>query len=135
MNPAEISQALARLLATKADLVVGHRIVNAAKQPKLRRLASLVFRFVAQRLVPTSATDTQCALKLFRGPVAKDLFDALSTTGFAFDVELLRRADQAGLRIEDVPVAWQHQPGSQVNTITDSVRMIREILAVRRMLD
>lgn len=134
LDPAEISQALARLLATNADLVVGHRIVDAAQQPKLRRLASLVFRSVARRLVPTSATDTQCALKLFRAPVAKDLFEALSTTGFAFDVELLRRADQAGLRIEDVPVAWQHQPGSRVNTVTDSVRMLREILAIRRSI-
>lgn len=134
LDPAEISRALARLVATNADLVVGHRIVDNARQPKVRRIASLTFRSIARHLVPTTAKDTQCAMKLFRGPVAKELFSALDTTGFAFDVELLRRADLAGLRIEDVPVAWEHQPGSRLNTVTDSLRMLRQILEIRRAL-
>lgn len=134
LDPAEVSQALARLVTTQADIVVGHRIIDRAHQPKLRRIASLTFRSIARRLVPTTAADTQCAMKLFRGPVAKDLFFELATTGFAFDVELLRRADLAGLRIEDVPVAWQHQSGSRLNAVTDSVRMLREIFAIRRSL-
>lgn len=134
LDPAEISRALARLVATNADLVVGHRIVDNARQPKVRRFASLTFRSIARHLVPTTATDTQCAMKLFRAPVAKALFAALDTTGFAFDVELLRRADIAGMRIEDVPVAWQHQAGSRLNTVTDSFRMLREIIAIRQSL-
>jgi dolichyl-phosphate beta-glucosyltransferase len=134
LDPAVISGALARLVSTSADLVIGHRVVDAKHQPKLRRVASLVFGRIARRLVPTTATDTQCAMKLFRGPVAKDLFFELVTTGFAFDVELLRRADRAGLRIEDIPVAWQHQPGSQLNTVTDSLRMLRQILVIRRLV-
>ena len=134
LDPTAISKALARLVTTQADLVVGHRIVDGAHQPKFRRVASLVFRRIGHRLVPTRAADTQCAMKLFRGPVAKDLFVDLTTTGFAFDVEILRRADKCNLRLEEVAVAWEHQPGSRLNTVTASVRMLREIFAIRRAL-
>ena len=84
--------------------------------------------------MPTDARDTQCAMKVFRGPVALELFAPLATMGFAFDVEILARARRSGYLVDEVPVRWQHQPGSRLNTGTAGVAMVREVLAVRRSL-
>ena len=70
--------------------------------------------------------DTQCGFKLFRGPVAHDLFSRMRIRGFSFDVEVLMMAQRRGYRIAEVPVNWTHQPGSKVNLVTDSARMLRD---------
>lgn len=131
LDPAVVSQALAVLTTTGADLVVGRRIVDPTAQPTIQRLGSAVFRKLAKILVPTGTRDTQCAMKIFRSQVAATLFGELRTDGFSFDVEILRRAATHGYRVEGVLVAWQHQPGSKRNTLTDSARMLRQLFAIR----
>lgn len=134
LNPSEVLTALSRLELAGADALVGDRVVEAEKQPKLRRVASLVFRRVAASLVPTGVKDSQCAMKLFRSEVAKQVFGPLETTGFAFDVEVLGRLRKGNYTVAETPVLWEHQPGSQINAATDAVRMIRELLNIRRVL-
>ena len=75
--------------------------------------------------------DTQCGFKLFRGPVAHDLFSRMRMRGFSFDVELLMMAQRRGYRIAEVPVNWTHQPGSKVNLVTDSALMARDLFVIR----
>ena len=58
--------------------------------------------------------------------------EAARIDGFGFDVELLFLAEQAHLRIREVPVRWNHYDGSKVRVVRDSWRMLREILSVRR---
>ena len=134
LSPSEVLTALARLELTRADALVGERVVNAEKQPKLRRIASLVFRKIATSLVPTGVNDSQCAMKIFRSSVAEDVFGALQTTGFAFDVEVLARLKLGDFVVAESAVLWEHQPGSKVNATSDSVKMLREVLAIRKML-
>ena len=51
--------------------------------------------------------------------------------GFAFDVELLYLAQRASLRLREIPVRWNHHEGSKVHFVRDSLRMLREIVALR----
>ena len=134
LDPAELLTAVARMRLSNADVLVGERIVDLYKQPKLRRAASLVFRRVATSMVPTGVQDSQCAMKLFRSDVAISVFGPLVTNGFAFDVEILARLKLDRYAVRECPVLWQHQPGSQIATGVDGFKMLRELIAIRGVL-
>jgi hypothetical protein len=75
--------------------------------------------------------DTQCGFKAFRLDVCRPILEAARIDGFAFDVELLFLAHRAGLRIREIPVRWNHAEGSKVSFLRDSLRMLREVIALR----
>ena len=132
LDPLEIRRALNRLHLTRGDIVVGERVVDPATQPRLRRIASVVFRRLTESVAPTGVRDPQCALKIFRRDVAIALFEALDTKGYAFDVEVLLRARAAGYSIDEMAVRWTHQPGSKVRPVRDSLRMMVEVRRIGR---
>ena len=85
-----------------------------SSQPPLRRLAGRLFVLVRRLVAVPEFHDTQCPLKGFRRQAAQRLFAAQRLSGWAFDVELLYLAKRWGLRVEEVPVRWDHVAGSHV---------------------
>jgi hypothetical protein len=75
--------------------------------------------------------DTQCGFKAFRMDVARPIIEQACIDGFGFDVELLYLARKAGLRLLERPVCWDHNEGSKVHIIRDSLRMFAEIVPLR----
>jgi dolichyl-phosphate beta-glucosyltransferase len=134
LDPQVVLDALERLRSTQADALVGTRVFAAGHKPILRQVASTVFRRLAIRIAPTGVDDTQCACKVFTANAAHVGFDMLSTTGYAFDVEVLLRLRRAGLRIEQMEVPWEHQAGSKISTARHAVQMTRELLRIRRVV-
>jgi dolichyl-phosphate beta-glucosyltransferase len=84
------------------------------------------------RLGVRGVADSQCGFKLFTAAAAQRLFGALQTDGYAFDVELLLRAQKAGYRVAEVAVSWADQPGSKVGVLTSGPGMLLQILRARR---
>jgi dolichyl-phosphate beta-glucosyltransferase len=134
LDPVVLDEAIEVMRRSKADIVIGERVVDSAHQPKLRRLVSVAFRYMTAKVAPTGARDTQCACKLFSHAAALAVFEPLRTTGFAFDVEILLRARKIGLTVEQFPLRWQHTAGSRVNPVTDAVRMALDVIRIRRFL-
>ena len=118
-----------------ADLALGSRARPdgaVVRHTRLhRRLVGNVFNLIVRGLGVWDVADTQCGFKLFRGPVADDLFAALRTEGYGFDVELLLLARHRGYRIVEVPINWADQPGSKVGVLRHGPGMLREILVAR----
>jgi dolichyl-phosphate beta-glucosyltransferase len=118
-----------------ADVAIGSRALHGAgvrvDARLYRRLIGRIFHRLVETLTVKGVRDTQCGFKLFRGPVAQDLFSRMRMRGFSFDVELLMMAQRRGYRIAEVPVNWTHQPGSKVNLVTDSARMARDLFVIR----
>src|SRR5579884_4141661 len=75
--------------------------------------------------------DTQRGFKLFRGPVARQLFAQLHTTGFAFDVKVPYLARRSGHRVREVPVRWINSPSSRVSPLRDARAMALDLLRIR----
>jgi dolichyl-phosphate beta-glucosyltransferase len=74
---------------------------------------------------------TQCGFQAFSMQSCRPIIEAAKIIGFGFDVELLVLAHRAGLRLEEIPVRWNHHEGSKVRFVPDSVRMLREVLSLR----
>jgi dolichyl-phosphate beta-glucosyltransferase len=114
----EVGRVLERLEAG-VDVAVGTRLHPGGQdmrssQPPLRRLAGRLFVLVRRLVAVSEFHDTQCPLKGFRRQAAHRLFAAQRLSGWAFDVELLYLAKRWDLRVEEVPVRWDHIAGSHV---------------------
>ena len=117
------------------DLAFGSRALDrkliGVHQPWRREQAGRVFNLVVRLATGMPFWDTQCGFKAFRLDVCRPILEEARVRGFAFDVELLFLAYRGGLRLREVPVCWNHAEGSKVRVIHDSLRMLREVIALR----
>jgi dolichyl-phosphate beta-glucosyltransferase len=116
-TPAEAITPAVRHLQDGWPVVIGSRHIEGARlvQPQslTRRAGGRGFRLLARHLGGTDTiADTQCGFKFFEGGVARHLFSEVTSSGFAFDVEVLARAQQRGYAIKELPVEWTDRDGS-----------------------
>lgn len=118
------------------DIAFGSRSLDRSlighHQPWRREQGGRVFNLLVRVATGLPFWDTQCGFKAFRLDVCRPILEAARIAGFAFDVELLYLAQRAGLRLREVPVRWNHHEGSKVQFVQDSLRMSREVMALRR---
>jgi len=69
-----------------------------------RKLMGKVFNYIVRKKIGITIYDTQCGFKLFRKKSIKVLYNNLKELGFAFDVEILYKANKRGLKIKEVGV-------------------------------
>ncbi|OFV82432.1 MAG: hypothetical protein A2Y78_08165 [Acidobacteria bacterium RBG_13_68_16] len=126
---------LGALVASGAALAVGSRGVKreliVRRQPLPRDTLGRLFNLGLRVLGLTSLRDTQCGFKLLEGQLARRLAGELRLDGFAFDVELLARAQRSGVTIAEVPVRWYHMESSRVRPLRHGMQMLRDALRIR----
>jgi len=124
-------------IAKGADIAIGSRALQsgetAVKTVWYRKFIGRTFATLVNILIVPGIADTQCGFKLFKGDVAKNLFQHQRSERFSFDVELLFLARRNGLTITEVPVNWTNAPGSKVNLVKDSLEMFYDIIRFRLM--
>jgi len=131
----EIPKLVGPIANTDADVAFGSRALDrrliGVHQPWRREQAGRVFNLIVRFATGMPFWDTQCGFKAFRLDVCRPILEKARITGFAFDVELLFLAYRAGLRLREVPVRWNHAEGSKVRVVHDSLKMLREVIALR----
>jgi dolichyl-phosphate beta-glucosyltransferase len=90
-----------------------------------------VFNLLVQVMAVPGIQDTQCGFKAFTRQCAQDIFRRQRIVGFGFDVEVLYLARRLGYGIKEVPVTWEYAASSRVDPVKDTIRMFRDVLAVR----
>ena len=119
----------------EVDIAFGSRALDRGligiHQPWRREQGGRVFNLLVRVATGLPFWDTQCGFKAFQLDVCRPILEAAHVNGFAFDVELLFLADRARLRIREIPVRWNHAEGSKVSFFRDSLRMLREVIAMR----
>lgn len=134
----DIVACLAAVESDEADVVVGTRAHALSQITKpgsaARKMSGWGYNTVLRGLGLTSLRDTQCGLKGFTRDAAEALFSDLSTPGFAFDIEILARAERLGLRLHELPVTWSHVEASRVRIARDAPRMLLDAVRIRRVL-
>jgi dolichyl-phosphate beta-glucosyltransferase len=129
-TPLEELGKLAAALGEGADIAIGSRAVEGAvveRGPVHRKLTGSVFSSAVRLLTGVKVRDTQNGFKLLPSDAAKRLFAEQLCPGFAFDVELLLRAEMEALRIAEVPVLYIHDSRSRVQVASASPQMLKDV--------
>jgi dolichyl-phosphate beta-glucosyltransferase len=133
VHPKEFLTFLPHLNET--DILIGSRRVSGAKivirQPLYRVWLGQTFNFIVRRYLDIPFTDTQCGFKVFTKEAAQRVFSDLRSKGWVFDVEILLRAQQQGLRIKELPIEWRNGRDSRVR-LSDARQILSELHLVRK---
>jgi dolichyl-phosphate beta-glucosyltransferase len=141
MNDADGSSPISEVLRLRdamlngADIVIGsrakpdpHRVVKALAY---RTYMGNTFNGIVQWLLLPGLHDTQCGFKLFKRPVAHDVFSCSRIDGFAFDVEVLFIARRRNYKIVEIAIDWTNVNGSKVNVLVDSAKMLLQVIKIK----
>lgn len=131
-------ESLTDLLATaeRSDLVAGTRTAAGSRfvrpQPIVRRLGGRAFVAAAALLGFRQVSDPQCGVKVLRRETMGPVVERCRCDRFAFDIELVTLAAEAGLSVTERPVVWIHVDGSTVRPLRDAAITLRELVSLRR---
>jgi len=133
-SPIEEVDKLLEALKKGADVAIGSRAKDdpevVVKAQLHRKYIGNTFNLIVQKLLLPGIQDTQCGFKLFKRDVAQDIFSVARLNGYAFDVELLYIARLRNYVIAEMAINWTNAEGSKVNVLTDSPRMLLEVLRI-----
>jgi dolichol-phosphate mannosyltransferase len=123
-DPADVPRLVA---ATRgADVVIGSRYVaggGVRNWGAVRRAVSRAGCLYAQAILGFGVRDSTSGFKVFRRAVLETIdLDAISSKGYAFQIENVYRAIRAGFRVVEVPITF-------VDRETGSSKMSRAIVA------
>lgn len=129
-TPLEELPNLTAAICAGADIAIGSRAVAGAvveRGPLHRKVTGSIFNGAVRLLTGLRLRDTQNGFKLFPTEAAKRMLAQQTCPGFAFDVELLMRADRDGLAIAEVPILYLHDERSSVRVASASLEMLKDV--------
>jgi glycosyltransferase involved in cell wall biosynthesis len=118
------------------DLTFGSRALDRSligtRQPWRREQGGKVFNLIVRTLTRLPFWDTQCGFKAFNMKKFRPLLDVMQIERFGFDVEFLYVANLHGLRLQEIPIRWNHDERTKVSVFRDSYRMFNEVRLIHR---
>jgi len=132
----EIPKVIQPISEDRFDVVFGSRYIDndliGKPQSMSRRAVSRIGNLIMRRVTRLDYRDMQCGFKAFRGSTAKSVFRDQTNDGYGFDPEVLFIAAKRGWRLLETPVICNHVEGSKVNILTAPVKVLLEVLRIRR---
>lgn len=130
-DPSDCPKILQPVLKGKADLVVGKRIVDNETMSLLNRFGNSMISWLVCRLLDLHLNDTQSGMYAFHS----DLVDYinLTTTGWAFNTEILNAAKEGSFTIREVPISYRIRIGNpKLNIFKGAFANLMAILRLAR---
>lgn len=119
------------------DIVIASREAPGSvryDEPYYRHFIGRIFNNLVRWLILPQLQDTQCGFKCFKAAAVETIFPLVTIPGWTFDVEVLAIAFKMGYRVKELPIPWYYHPHSKVRVFRDSLRMARDLIAIRRKL-
>lgn len=119
------------------DIVVGSRNLDKSGYDGYtftRKIASKAYIKCLALVAGFKLTDSQCGFKAFRKETAHAVFKTCEVNGFAFDFEVLIKANKLGAKIREMPVRVINHHTSKVNVLRDSIKMLRDVGKIKKQL-
>ena len=126
-----------KFTAEKCDVMIGSRNINKdgyEGYTALRRIVSKTYIKTLCIVGGFKLSDSQCGFKAFTGKAADDIFSKCETDSFAFDFEAIMFATRLGYKISEIPVRIinHRESESKVNMLSDSVKMLRDVMRIKK---
>jgi dolichyl-phosphate beta-glucosyltransferase len=123
------------IIEGRADIAFGSRALNrkliGVRQSLIRDLGGRAFNLALRSITGLKFKDTQCGFKAFRLEAVRPVLQLQRIEGFGFDPEILYIARKRGLRLLEVPVAWNHSQGGTFNPLRDAPKMFADLIGIR----
>jgi glycosyltransferase involved in cell wall biosynthesis len=131
---------LARLVENgSADIAIGSRLLDTRRVARGfgRTLSSRVFNLLRGAIIGINVVDSQCGLKLMNAS-GRTVIKNCTENGWFLDLELLARAERAGLFVREVPIRWseEHFIGRRpkLRVFRDGFGALRAMFRIRQSL-
>jgi SAM-dependent methyltransferase len=122
--------------AEQGVLAVGSRGLPTSQlgvhENRARELLGKAYNRAAQLFVTPGIVDTQCGAKAAPRTLWCEILAGVTEAGFAWDVDVIAQALAAGRPVVEVPIVWNHQPGSRLHVSRDGARMLAALPRIRR---
>lgn len=96
-----------------ARAVVASRRLPASRivhpQPLVRRTLGGAYRGLCKGLFGLGVSDLNCGFKAYETALAKKVYKDVQVLDWAFDAEVFCLLKREGVRVEEVPVSWEHR--------------------------
>lgn len=101
-SPRDVKQCIDALIEKEADLLIGSRLINSDGMSKIKILGNKGLSIFTYLLFGIRSTDSQSGLRVFSRNALEKL--RWKTSGYEFCSEMLWRANQLNLTIEEHPI-------------------------------
>jgi glycosyltransferase involved in cell wall biosynthesis len=102
------------LIKRDVDLLIGSRLIDSKGMSKVKVLGNKGLSFITYLLFGVTSTDSQSGLRIFSRTALERL--RWKTSGYEFCSEMLWRAKQIGLKIDEYPIKAIYTEYSTSNT-------------------
>ncbi|MBN2498240.1 MAG: glycosyltransferase family 2 protein [Deltaproteobacteria bacterium] len=126
--PEFLSDLVASILGSGADIILGSRMVGAgSRMPAVRRAGNLFFARLLSWITGRSISDTASGMRIFRREVLGRL--GRLPDGLDFTPAMSTSALHERLDIREIPMPYDERAGmSKLNPVTDGLRFLATIL-------
>ncbi len=100
--PNDVVRGIDTLIKGSADLLIGSRLIDATGMSKVKIIGNKGLSLLTLLILGVNSTDSQSGLRVFSRRALESL--RWKTSGYEFCSEMLWRAKQLNLRIEEYPI-------------------------------
>lgn len=100
--PSDVIAGFDTILSTKNDLLIGSRLIDSKGMSKVKVIGNKGLSFITYILFGINSTDSQSGLRIFSRRSLEEL--RWKTSGYEFCSEMLWRAKQTGLAIDEYAI-------------------------------
>jgi glycosyltransferase involved in cell wall biosynthesis len=98
----DVAEGIAQLINRNVDLMIGSRLINNDGMSKVKIIGNKGLSFITFLLFGVNSTDSQSGLRIFSRKALEQL--RWKTSGYEFCSEMLWRAKQLNLLIDEYPI-------------------------------
>jgi glycosyltransferase involved in cell wall biosynthesis len=122
--PEEISRFIEAGASGRAELLVGTRMNDVSRMPRVRRFVNRYMSNKISRVCGQTIPDTQCGFRMIHRSLIPDLLGGAER--FDYETEMLILASRKGCRIDSVPISTVYSDEvSSIHPIRDTIRFYK----------